>query len=108
MGIVEGQKVEGNGLGCECAGIITNVGPEVQGQLKIGDRVCVAASNTYTTSLRTTADHCVKIPSELSFQDAATMPCVYGTVIQGLVNLARLEKGQVSDASSYHNASINS
>ncbi|KAK0385887.1 hypothetical protein NLU13_7064 [Sarocladium strictum] len=94
MGIVEGQKVEGNGLGCECAGIITHVGPGAQHLLRVGDRVCVAASNTYTTSLRTTADHCVKIPPDLSFQDAATMPCVYGTVIQGLVNLARLEKGQ--------------
>ena len=35
------------------------------------------------------------MPDDLSFEDAATMPCVYGTVIHGLLDKARLEEGQV-------------
>jgi hypothetical protein len=95
MGIVEGQKTEGNGLGCECSGVVKQIGHNVQ-DLHVGDRIIVCASNTYTTILRTTSDHCTKIPDDLSFEDGATMPCVYGTVIHGLLDLARLEEGQVS------------
>jgi NADPH:quinone reductase-like Zn-dependent oxidoreductase len=86
--------VDGSGLGYECSGVVKDVGPEVQ-DLKIGDRVCVGAPNTYATILRVTSDHCARITEDLSFEEAATMPCVYGTVVHGLIDLARLEKGQV-------------
>ena len=86
--------VEGDGLGCECSGLIKDIGSDVL-DLKVGDRVCVFGHTTYTTSLCTTSDHCSKMPDDLSFEDAATMPCVFGTVIHGLLDLARLEKGQV-------------
>ena len=86
--------VDGSGLGCECSGIIKEIGPEVK-DLKVGDRVCVFGPDTYATILRTTSDHCAVMPDELSFEDAATMPCVYGTVIHGVIDLARLERGQV-------------
>lgn len=94
MGVIEGQKAEGNGLGCECSGVVTAVGPNVT-DVDVGDQVCVATTGTYITSLRTTSDHCAKIPSNVSFEDAATLPCVYGTVIHGLLDLARVESGQV-------------
>ena len=94
MGIIEGQKAEGNGLGCECSGVVQGIGPNVQ-DLKIGDRVCVVGPNTYATILRTTSDHCARMPDDLSFEDGATMPCAYGTVVYGLLDLARLEEGQV-------------
>lgn len=94
MGVVEGQKTEGDGLGCECSGVIRGIGPEVQ-NLRIGDRVLVAGPNTYATILRTTSHHCAKMPDDLSFEEGATMPCAYGTVIHGLLDLARLEEGQV-------------
>jgi NADPH:quinone reductase-like Zn-dependent oxidoreductase len=93
MGIIEGAKVEANGLGCECTGVIKQIGPDVP-DLMVGDRVCVAAPHTYTTLLSTTSDHCATMPDDLSFEDGATMPCVYGTVIHGLLDLARLERGQ--------------
>ena len=101
MGIVEGQKAEGNGLGCECAGVVHGIGPDVQ-DLKIGDRVCVAGLNTYATMLRISCDNCVKIPDDLSFEDAATMPCAYGTVVHGLLDLAGLTEGQVRINASRH------
>jgi hypothetical protein len=95
MGIVEGDTIDGKGLGCECSGVIQAIGPDVQ-DLQVGDRVFMAGSNTYSTLLHTTANHCAKIPDSLSFSDAATMPCVYGTVVHGLLELAQLEAGQVS------------
>ncbi|KAI1759369.1 hypothetical protein GGR53DRAFT_513765 [Hypoxylon sp. FL1150] len=93
MGVVEGHKAEGGGLGYECSGVIKEVGPSVS-DLEVGDRVLVGALNTYTTTLKTTSDHCIEIPDDLSFEEAATMPCVYGTVIHSLLELGRLQKGQ--------------
>lgn len=99
MGIVEGDTIDGKGLGCECSGVIQAIGPDVQ-DLQVGDRIFMAGSNTYSTLLRTTANHCAKIPDSLHFSDAATMPCVYGTVVHGLLELAQLEAGQVSSGQS--------
>ncbi|KAI1125429.1 hypothetical protein F5Y10DRAFT_284293 [Nemania abortiva] len=93
MNIVESQNIEANRLGCECSGVVAAIGPDVR-DLDIGDRVCVGATGTWTTNLRTTTFNCVKIPDSLTFEDAATMPCVYGTVIHGLVDLARVYEGQ--------------
>ena len=36
------------------------------------------------------------IPENMTFVDAATMPICYSTVIESLINIGQLEKGQVS------------
>jgi NADPH:quinone reductase-like Zn-dependent oxidoreductase len=95
QGIVDGHPSEGTGLGCECAGIIRQVGPDVQ-NVTVGDRVMVFAGGSYSTSLVTRALLCARIPADLSFAEAATMPCVYSTVIHSVIHLGRLRKGQVS------------
>jgi NADPH:quinone reductase-like Zn-dependent oxidoreductase len=94
MGIVDGGDETGINLGCKCSCIITKTGPEVH-HLRPGDRVMVLERNTYSTSLRTKDSLCAKIPDNLSLEEAATMPCVYGTVIHGLLDLAKLEKGPI-------------
>ena len=94
MGIVDGNKAESDGLGCESAGTITQVGPDVK-NLKIGDRVAVFSGNSYSTTLTTSSKLCVKMADGLTFEEAATMPCVYGTVIYSLLETAKLEKDQV-------------
>lgn len=38
---------------------------------------------------------CAKMPDSLSFDEAATIPLVYATVVAGLMDSAKLEKGQV-------------
>ena len=96
MGVVEGKILEGDGLGCESAGIVTKVGTGVK-NLKPGDRVMVSASGAFSSALTTTEGLCVKIPDTLSFAEAATMPTVYLTVIYSLCDVAHLEKGQVSE-----------
>ena len=90
MGIVEG--VDG-GLGLEGSGVITKIAPGVE-NLRVGDRVLVCDGGCLATTMVTTAKLCAKIPDELSFEDAATMPCVYSTVIHSLVNIGGLESGQ--------------
>ncbi|OTA94899.1 hypothetical protein M434DRAFT_70407 [Hypoxylon sp. CO27-5] len=93
MGIVNGPTEAGDGFGIECSGVIAAVGPEVT-NLSVGDRVMAITCDAYATTTRTSASVCVKMPDDLSFEEAASMPCVYMTVIHGLVHLARLEEGQ--------------
>ena len=94
MGIVDGNKAEGNGLGCESTGVVTQVGPDVK-DLKIGDRVVAFSGDSYSTTLKTTSKLCAKMADGLTFEEAATMPCVYATVIYSLLEIARLEEEQV-------------
>lgn len=93
MGVVDGNKAEGNGLACECSGVIQAVGPEVT-DLAVSNRVVVFAGNSYSTIHKTSAQLCAKIPDDLSFADGATMPCLYGTVIHGLLDVSGLRAGQ--------------
>lgn len=92
MGLVQ---MKSGGLGCEGSGVVRQVGPEVTG-LKVGDRVFLLAPHAFSTRLIISSKLCVKTTDNLSFKDAATMPCVYTTVIYSLIDMARLEKDQVS------------
>ncbi|KAK2052271.1 hypothetical protein LY76DRAFT_671662 [Colletotrichum caudatum] len=93
MGVVDGQGVDDEGLGCECSGVIEAVGPDVTGLLP-GDRVMVLGIGTFTTSFECPEMACARIPDDLAFSEAASMPTVYGTAIYSLINKARLDKGQ--------------
>jgi NADPH:quinone reductase-like Zn-dependent oxidoreductase len=93
MGVVDSAAIS---LGLEAAGIVRKVGTGVS-HLQVGDRVFVFGGCCFSTRLRINAELCRRIPDVLSFQDAATMPCVFSTVIQGLQHVGRLEAGQVSD-----------
>ncbi|UKZ71288.1 putative secondary metabolism biosynthetic enzyme [Trichoderma atroviride] len=89
MGIVEGYKP---GLGIECSGIIRKVGGGVKGLLP-GDRVMAIGHGCFTTNFISDASLVAKIPSDLSFEEAATVPCVYATAIHALINLGGLRQG---------------
>ncbi|TVY20219.1 Highly reducing polyketide synthase FUM1 [Lachnellula arida] len=93
MGIVDAQRSDSSGLGCECAGFIRKVGSAVT-RLAPGDRVVVQATGTLETRVKANSKLCVKIPQSLSFEDAATMPVVYGTVVHSVMDLGHLEKDQ--------------
>lgn len=89
MGIVEGYKP---GLGIECSGIVRKVGSNVTG-ISPGDRVMTIGHGCFTTSFISEANLVVKIPDDLSFENAATVPCVYATAIHALINLGGLCEG---------------
>ncbi|RYO89871.1 hypothetical protein DL766_010402 [Monosporascus sp. MC13-8B] len=94
LGIIASPQGAEADFGVECSGVIRSVGPDAANIFSIGDRVMAMSYNSYATTMVTTATSCVRIPDDQSFEEAATMPGVYPTAIHGLVNLARLEKGQ--------------
>lgn len=91
MGIVEASEI---GFGLEAAGTVRRTGPQVK-DLKAGDRVFLIGSGAFSTQVVVSENLCEKIPGGLSFEDAATMPCVFATSIYCIFDVGNLEKGQV-------------
>lgn len=80
--------------------MITEVGHGVS-KHRVGDRVMVCSSGSFTTSMDVSEHLCVTTPDTLTFEEAASMPVVYSTVIYSLLDAARLTEGMVS---TYHRA----
>ncbi|KAJ0168676.1 Lovastatin diketide synthase LovF [Colletotrichum tanaceti] len=95
MGLIDPSSQSPNGLGCEASGVVTATGSRVAG-LRVGDRVMVFAPQAacFSTDIRAPAQLCVRIPDHLGFADAATMPCVFVTVLRALLDKAGLRAGQ--------------
>lgn len=90
MGIVEATK---EGLGLEGSGIIRQIGPGVK-SWKVGDRVLISTDGCFSTRLVVSSKQIARMPDDLSFEEGATMPCVYSTAVFSLLEIGRLEKGQ--------------
>ncbi|KAK2038839.1 KR domain-containing protein [Colletotrichum somersetense] len=89
MGIVDSNA---SSPGLEAAGVVRQTGPDTKA-LAEGDRVFVFGGGCFSTGIVISEKLCVKIPDALSFEDAATMPCVFATVIYGLLDVARISEG---------------
>ncbi|KAH0174869.1 hypothetical protein KCU67_g553, partial [Aureobasidium melanogenum] len=63
--------------------------------LKVGDRAYCLGKQAYSSYITTPAVFCIRIPDDLNFDEAASMLMPYVTVIHSLVNVGRLEKGQI-------------
>ena len=65
---------------------------------KVGDRVVymcgLESTGCFHTFGRVDQNVVVHIPDTLSYEIAASLPCVYSTVIYGLVDAGRLMKGE--------------
>ncbi|WKX68653.1 type I polyketide synthase [Streptomyces sp. XD-27] len=85
-------NASGSGGGGEGAGVVVEVGPGVTG-LKPGDRVMGLINGV---GPNTVTDHRLvcRIPDGWSFQQAAAVPVTYLTAYYGLVDLARLGRGE--------------
>lgn len=95
LGIISETSAIGRGLGCECAGIISEIGSKVTNH-QVGDRVMVSSSGSFTTSHTVSQFLCTKIPDDMTFEEAAVIPTVYCTAIYALINIGHLSKGMVS------------
>lgn len=95
VGVVSEPSAIGRGLGCECSGVITDIGPGVS-KHRVGDRVIVCSSGSFTTNMDVSEHLCVTAPDTVTFEQAASMPVVYSTAIYCLLDAARLVKGMVS------------
>jgi len=91
MGVV---PVSPAGLGLEAAGIVSSIGSNVQ-DFAVGDHVFTFQLGCFSSKITMAAKQCVKIPDELSFEDASTMGCVFATAIYALIHVGRLERKQV-------------
>ncbi|CAG7999444.1 unnamed protein product [Penicillium salamii] len=83
-------------FGVEGAGIVTEVGAQVN-QLQVGDRVMILSdpgrTGTIRTFCRTQESLAVKIPDEISFETACSLPVLGCTVIYSLRDVAQLSAG---------------
>ena len=80
-------------LGMECAGVVTDVGPDVS-EFRIGDEVVGFAPACFSTRIVARTRTFVKKPSGWSFEQAATVPVAFFTVVYALRHLARVERGE--------------
>jgi NADPH2:quinone reductase len=80
--------------GMECAGVIAEVGEGVEG-LARGDRVmAMTGFGGMAEEVVAFADRVFRIPDSMTFEQAAGLPVIYGTVYYALVDRAHLAKGE--------------
>ena len=80
-------------LGCECSGVITQVGANVK-HLNVGDRVATWTLGAYCSFLRNPGALVQPIAPTMEFHVAASIPIVYCTAYYGLIDMARLQRGE--------------
>lgn len=83
----------GPGLGMECAGTVVSVGPGVN-DFSMGDRVLAFVPGAFASHVIARTFAVSKLPSQLSLEDATTLPVAFLTAYYSLVHLARLEAGE--------------
>ncbi|EFQ95051.1 hypothetical protein PTT_07049 [Pyrenophora teres f. teres 0-1] len=91
MGIVPENEYM---LGFECSGTVRRVGAGAASRFRPGDRVVAHTNGSYANRVQCSADRVHGIPDSMSFEDAATIPVVYATVVYALFHLTHLREGQ--------------
>ncbi|WP_424533747.1 SDR family NAD(P)-dependent oxidoreductase [Sphaerisporangium viridialbum] len=81
------------GLGLEGAGVVTEVGPNVDG-LAVGDRVMGFIPDSFAPAGVTDQRMVTTVPRRWSFTDAASAPVAYLTAYHALSELAEVQAGQ--------------
>ncbi|KAI8956900.1 hypothetical protein F5Y11DRAFT_125320 [Daldinia sp. FL1419] len=92
-GIIDSSTPGRLPLGYELSGVISKVGSAVK-DLAPGDRIMALCNGCLGTRNVAPADIVMKIPDNLAFEDAASIPVCFGTVIYSFIDVGRLEKGQ--------------
>ncbi|GFF29324.1 lovastatin nonaketide synthase [Aspergillus udagawae] len=82
-----------HGMGLEASGIVRQVGPRVK-HLQPGDKVHVIGTGLLATRVTTASQFCFPVASDMSLEDAATVPIGYATAIYSLLTVGQLENGQ--------------
>ncbi|KAH0439698.1 hypothetical protein CcaCcLH18_02808 [Colletotrichum camelliae] len=77
-------------LGVECSGAVTRVGKAVK-KYQAGDEVITFRLGCYRTSPRNPEDMYQKMPENISFEAAATIPCIWTTIYYSIYDMARLQ-----------------
>ena len=85
--------VEIPAFGLEFAGIVTEVGSSVK-DVKVGDPVLGLARGSFASEVVTDARQVVRMPENLSFEEAATIPMTFLTAWYGLHELGAMQPGE--------------
>ena len=85
-------QVIGTQIGIEAAGIVTRTGPN--SRWKPGDRVCGMLKGSVATYARTVENALARVPENISFISAATLPVVFVTGYCALYDIADIQKGE--------------
>ena len=80
-------------LGLDAAGTIKQVGSKVT-LLKPGDRVATFCPGAFKNLLRTHETLVQRLPDDMTFEVGASLPCVYITAYQSLIEVARLGRDE--------------
>ncbi|KNG88668.1 polyketide synthase [Aspergillus nomiae NRRL 13137] len=91
--ILLGKLRDGATLGHDCAGIVTRVGSHCQ-SLRPGDPVCAAIGGCLRTFARCDYRQACKLPNDMTFTVAASIPTPGATAYHCLVKIAHLQKGE--------------
>jgi NADPH2:quinone reductase len=89
-----GHGKPGAPVGLDWAGEVVEVGSEAKGGFKPGDRVMCAGSGGYAEYAVCDWGRVVRIPDDMSFEHAATLPVALGTMHDALVTNGRLKAGE--------------
>ena len=93
LALYPGEAPDARIFGDEVAGIVTAVGADVT-HVRAGDRVFGIAAFGLATHTLARGGDVRRIPSALSFDEAATLPVVFMTAWHALKNVARVRAGE--------------
>ena len=89
-----GHGTVGGTIGIDWAGEVVEVGAEIKGGFKRGDRVMCAGAGGYAEFAVCDWGRVVAIPDGIAFEHAATLPVALGTMHDALVTNGRLKAGE--------------
>ncbi|KAL3964599.1 hypothetical protein ACCO45_001603 [Purpureocillium lilacinum] len=86
-------QIQRPGLGHEAAGVVRRIGSRVT-RVSPGDRVVYIGQGAMRTNIRSHESAIHKLPDSISLEEGVSIPVVYATAYQSLVEIARLQKGE--------------
>ena len=93
LGQMPGAPADEPPIGIECSGRIHSVGSAVSG-FAPGDPVVAFARHALASHAVTPATNAIPLTRNISFEDAAGIPCVFLTADYALNNIGRLKRGE--------------
>ena len=76
----------------ECSGFLSKLGPGLEGDFSIGDRVCALVDGPIENLLRAQESSVVRVPASMSLETAASLPFTSATAIYSMLHVATLQK----------------
>ena len=93
LGVYPTEAEKDDWLGDECAGEIVAVGEEVT-DWKVGDTVLAITPSCFGSHVYVPAERLMRMPANISPEEAATLPITFLTAWYALHELGRIKKGE--------------